>query len=163
MVSALLSHASKDKPFVRELATFLDKKLDDFRNKKVFDFGFSDPSKFEIKGGNSYIKNGTQWSRNSENMDNGSVQNFIDKMRDLSASKFVDQAGGTPLLEVTVTSNNGKRVEDVTLLKQGDQYFARRGNDTSVYQLEAKDVAGLQQALVDVKPAPKPAADAKKK
>ena len=28
----------------------LDKGLDDFRNKKVFDFGFSDPSKVDVKG-----------------------------------------------------------------------------------------------------------------
>ena len=29
----------------------LNKGLDDFRNKKLFDFGFSDPSKLEIKNG----------------------------------------------------------------------------------------------------------------
>ena len=38
----------------------LDKSLDDFRNKKLFDFGFSDPSKVEIKTA-SYTKSGDKW------------------------------------------------------------------------------------------------------
>ena len=33
-----------------DLGDALDKGLDDFRNKKLFDFGFSDPSKVELKG-----------------------------------------------------------------------------------------------------------------
>ena len=33
-----------------DVADALDKGVDDFRNKKVFDFGFSDPSKVELKG-----------------------------------------------------------------------------------------------------------------
>ena len=35
-----------------DLGDALDKGLDDFRNKKVFDFGFSDPSKIDLKGAN---------------------------------------------------------------------------------------------------------------
>ncbi len=31
-----------------DLATGLDKGLDDFRNKKLFDFGFNDPNKIEM-------------------------------------------------------------------------------------------------------------------
>ena len=38
-----------------DVAEGLDKGLDDFRNKKVFDFGFSDPGKIDIKGA-SYSK-----------------------------------------------------------------------------------------------------------
>ncbi len=34
-----------------DLAKFFDKKLDDFRNKKIFDFGFNDPTQIEIKDG----------------------------------------------------------------------------------------------------------------
>ena len=65
----------------------LDKSLDDFRNKKLFDFGFSDPSKVELKGV-TYAKSGDKWMAGSKTMDNTSVQNLIDKLRDLSAAKF---------------------------------------------------------------------------
>ena len=34
-----------------DLGDGLDKKLDDFRNKKLFDFGWSDPTKVEVRSG----------------------------------------------------------------------------------------------------------------
>ena len=57
-----------------------------------------------------------------------------------------------------VTSNNGKRVEKVTIRKQGTQYFAQRENEPSIYELDAKAVEDLQKAAADVKEAaPEPA------
>jgi hypothetical protein len=135
----------------------LDKGVDDFRNKKVFDFGFSDPSKVDVKGG-SYTKSGDKWMSGGKTMDNSSVQTLIDKLRDLSATKFVEKGGGDPVFEATVTSNNGKRVEKVTIRKQGTQYFAQRENEPSIYELDAKAVEDLQKAASDVKEAaPEPA------
>jgi hypothetical protein len=140
----------------------LDKGLDDFRNKKVFDFGFSDPSKVDVKGA-SYTKSGDKWMSGAKTMDNGSVQNLIDKLRDLAATKFVAAAGGEPVFEATVTSNSGKRVEKVTIRKQGAQYFAQRENEPSIYELDAKAVEDLQKAAADVKEAaPAPAPEKKK-
>jgi hypothetical protein len=135
----------------------LDKGLEDFRNKKLFDFGFSDPSKIEVKGA-TYTKDGDKWKSGAKNMDNSSVQNLIDKLRDLSATKFVEKGGGSPVFDATVNSNSGKRVEKVTITKQGDQYFAQRENEPSIYELDAKAVDDLQKAATDVKEAaPEPA------
>ena len=139
----------------------LDKKLDDFRNKKLFEFGFSDPSKIELKAA-TYTKNGDKWMSGSKTMDNGSVQNLIDKLRDLTATTFEDKAAGDPVFEATVTSNMGKRVEKVTISKQGDKYFAKRGDEPSIYGLDGKAVEDLQKAASDVKEAAPPA-PAKKK
>ena len=135
----------------------LDKSLDDFRNKKVFDFGFSDPTKIELQNA-TYTKSGDKWMSGSKNMDNTSVQNLIDKLRDLSATKFVEKGGGSPVFVATVTSNSGKRVEKVTITRQGDQYFAQRENEPSIYELDAKAVTDLQQAASAIKEAaPEPA------
>jgi hypothetical protein len=131
----------------------LDKGLDDVRNKKLFDFGFSDPGKVEVPGA-VYDKAGDKWMSGGKAMDNSTVQNLIDKLRDLSATKFVESAGGSPVFTATVTSNSGKRVEKVTIRKQGDNYFAQRENEPSIYQLDAKAVDDLQAAAKDVKPAP---------
>jgi ribosomal protein L12E/L44/L45/RPP1/RPP2 len=139
----------------------LDKKLDDFRNKKLFEFGFSDPSKIELKAA-TYTKNGDKWMSGSKTMDNGSVQNLIDKLRDLTATTFADKAAADPIFEATVTSNMGKRVEKVTISKQGDKYFAKRGDEPSIYGLDGKAVDDLQKAASDVKEAAPPA-PAKKK
>jgi hypothetical protein len=140
----------------------LDKGLDDFRAKRVFDFGFSDPNKIDLKGA-SYTKTGDKWTSDGKTMDNGSIQSLIDKLRDLAAAKFSPAGGGEPVFEATVTSNGGKRVEKVTIRKQGTQYFAQRENEPSIYELDSKAVEDLQKAAADVKVAAPAAEPAKKK
>jgi hypothetical protein len=140
-----------------EVGDALGKGLDDFRNKKLFDFGFSDPSKVELKNV-AYTKTGDKWMSGPKAMDNATVQTLIDKLRDLSATKFSEKGGGAPVFEATVTSNDGKRVEKVAVSKQGAQYFAKRDNEPSIYELEAATVEDLQKAAADVKEAaPEPA------
>jgi len=128
----------------------LDKSLDDFRNKKLFDFGFSDPSKLDVQGA-TYTKSGDKWMSGSKTMDNSTVQTLIDKLRDLAATKFADKGGGNPVFQATVTSDSGKRVEKATISKQGDQYFAQRENEPSIYELDATAVDDLQKAASGVK------------
>jgi hypothetical protein len=140
-----------------DLADALDKGVDDFRNKKVFDFGFSDPSRVEVKG-TGYTKAGDKWTANGKTMDNASVQNLIDKLRDLAATKFAEKGGGEPVLAASVVSNNGKRNEKVSISKQGTQYFAQRDGEPSIYELDSKVVEDLQKAASEVKEAaPEPA------
>jgi len=139
-----------------ELGTGLDKSLDDFRNKKLFDFGFNDPNKIEMHDGSkSYVftKSGEDWWANGKKMDVTSVQNFLDKLRDLSATKFVDTGFTTPTIALTVTSNDGKRIEKVSIAKNGDKYIAQRENEPSLYELDSKTVDDLTHAASDVKPA----------
>ena len=128
-----------------DLGTGLDKSADDFRNKKLFDFGFTDPNKVELKEGAKFYgftKGGEEWWSNGKKMDNTSVQNFLDKLRDLSASKFVDSGFAGPTVELTVTSNDGKRVEKVVLSKQGSDYVAKRETEPALYQVDGKTVTG---------------------
>jgi hypothetical protein len=132
----------------------VDKSLDDFRNKKLFDFGFTEPNKIEIRdGAKSYAfqKSGEKWTSAGKEMDNTSVQSLVDKLRDLSAAKFVDAGFTAPLLEITVNSNDNKRVEKVLISKEG---VAKRENEASLYQLDAKAVDELEKAASDVKPKP---------
>jgi ribosomal protein L12E/L44/L45/RPP1/RPP2 len=135
-----------------DIGDALDKGIDDFRNKKLFDFGFSDPTKIELKGA-TYIKSGDKWMSGARTMDNTAVQSLIDKLRDLAATKFADQSAGDPVFEATVTSNSGKKVEKVTIRKQGSQYFAQREGEPSIYELDAKPVDDLQAAASAIKEA----------
>ncbi len=135
----------------------LNKSIDDFRNKKVFEFGFSDPTKIEVKGV-TYTKSGDKWMSGAKTLDNGSVQSLIDKLRDLGATKFADRVAGDVVFQVTVTSNDGKRVEKVAIHKQGSDYFAQREGESSIYQLDAKAVDDIQAAASGIKEAvPEPA------
>ncbi len=144
----------------------LNKGLDDFRNKKLFDFGFSDPSQIEIKNGAgapvTYAKSGDKWTAGSKNMDNASVQDLIDKLRDFTATGFAEQGGGQPVFQATVTWNGGKRNDRVIVSRQGEKYLAQREGEPSIYVLDAKSVEDLEKAASDVKQAA-PAPPGKKK
>ncbi|HLG95203.1 MAG TPA: DUF4340 domain-containing protein [Bryobacteraceae bacterium] len=144
-----------------DIGTGVDKGLDDFRQKKLFDIGFNDPSKVEMHdSGKAYTftKSGDDWSSNGKKMDSISMQSFLDKVRDLSASKFIDNGKlGTPTTDITVTWSDGKRVEKVLISKQGNDYVAQRENEPALYGLDSKAVDDLSKAASDVKPAPPPA------
>ena len=144
----------------KDLGEGADKSVDDFRNKKLFDFGFTDPTKIEFKDGaklRSFEKSGDKWMSGGAQMDNTSIQAFIDKLRDLSAAKFVDSGFATPALEITVVSNDGKRTEKVQIAENG---VAKRENEASLYMLDANAVKDLRNAADDVK-APPPSTNKK--
>ncbi|MGH9500897.1 MAG: DUF4340 domain-containing protein [Terriglobales bacterium] len=138
----------------------LNKSLDDFRDKKLFDFGFSDPNKIEIhdqaksyflsKGGNDW------WNGSGKKLDAGSAEAVVDKLRDLAAGKFVDSGFTSPAIELSVLSNDGKRLEKVEIAKKGDGYIAKREGDASLYQLDAPSVTGLEKAVEGMKVAAAP-------
>jgi hypothetical protein len=141
----------------------VNKSLDDFRNKKLYDFGFSDPNKLEIVNNGvaaTYTKSGDKWMSGAKTMDNSTVQTLIDKMRDLSADKFADTGGGNTVFEGSVTAG-GKPPEKVSVRRQMDTYFAQREGEPSIYQLTAGSVAELQAAASGIKEQPPSAAPKK--
>ncbi len=161
--SSMLDGAYK---ITKEVGDGLNKSLEDFRNKKIFDFGFSDPTRIEVKdGGQSKVieKSGENWTSGGKTMDSISVQNLIDKLRDLAATKFVDSGFTTATLELTVVSNDGKRTEKVQIAPAGSNFLAKRENDSTLYQLEASAVTDLRDAVNGVQEPPPPAKDGKKK
>ena len=135
------------------------------RGKKLFDFGFSDPTKVEVKidgVAKSYGKNGEKWFLDGKEMKPETVQNLIDKLRDLSAAQFVaNPAKLVSSIEVTV--NDGKKSETVRISAN----LAARGDETYLYELAATAVDELRKATagIAVVDPPKPAAapDAGKK
>ena len=142
------------------LGQAVDKNLEDFRNKKLFDLASDNPNKIEIRDGSKtyfLTRSGEDWwSGNAKKMDAATVDELIDKIRDLSASKFVDSGFTAPLIDLTVTSNDGKRVEKVAIAKADDNYIAKRESDPALYQLDAKAVDDLTKSAAEVKPTAAP-------
>lgn len=142
-----------------ELGQGLDKKLDDFRNKKIFDFGYSDPEKIEIHDGAKAVfltkKGEDWWAGDGKKIDLADAESLVDKIRDLQATKFVDSGFGTPAIEINVTSNSEKQVQKVAISKHADDYIAKRQDGNDLYVLDAKAVEALQKAATDLKPASK--------
>ena len=139
-----------------DLGQALDKKLDDFRNKRVFDFGLNDPSKIEIHdGAKAYFltKGGDDWwSAEGKKYDPAGALALVNKLRDLEATDFTDTGFGPTAVQITVTSNDGKRSEKVSLSKTDKNVLARRENESSLYELDVKAIEDLQKLAGDLKP-----------
>jgi len=137
------------------LGQALDKKLDDFRDKKVFDFGYNDPNKIEMHAGSKayfLTRGGADWWSNGKKMDAGTVLELISDLRDLTASKFVDSGFANPTIKLTVISDDGKRVETVSIAKSGGGFLAKRESEPTLYYLESSPVEAVQKAADSVKP-----------
>jgi hypothetical protein len=138
------------------LGQTLDKKLDDFRNKKLFDFGYNEPAKIELHNGSKgffLTKGGADWWSDGKKIDSASAQTVISDLRNLSASKFVDTGFANPAIEIAITSDDGKRIEKVSIAKSGDGFIAKRDNEPTLYFVEPGSVNALEKAADEIKPA----------
>lgn len=145
----------------KDVADGLDKIPDDFRTKKLFSFGFGEPTRIEVIDGaktSLFEKQGDKWTSAGKTMDATSVQQFIDKLRDLSASKFIDAGFTTTVVTINVSSDQGKRKEKVELAASADKFLGRHDDDSSVYELDGNVVKDLRQAVGDVREEQKPPA-----
>ncbi len=140
-----------------DLPKSLDKDVADFRNKKLFDFGYAEPDKIEIHSGEKayfLTKGGDDWwSGDGKKLDTEGAESVLSDVRDLSATKFVSSGFTAPVVEIIVTSDKGKRVEDVLIAKSGEDYVAERKGEPAFYQVDDKAIQGLQKAADDLKPA----------
>ncbi len=150
-----------------DLGASLDKTVDDFRNKKLFDFGFTDPDKIEFHdGAKAYFltKGGSDWfAGDGKKVDAISSETFVQKVRDLAASKFLESGFSAGQIELTATSNGGKTVEKILIAKDGDHYVAKRDGESALYQLDPAVISGLQLAAQDLMPAAEPKPEPAKK
>ena len=135
---------------VPDIAEGMNKSVDDYRDKRIFDFGFTDPSRVEING-QAYDKAGEKWTANQVQFDPATVQAAIDKIRDLSAVKFSETMSGAKALTLAVTSGEKKIVEKVTINKAGDSYNVQREGEPPVYVIDAKAFDDLQKAVAGIK------------
>ena len=148
-----------------DLGDSLAKSVDDYRNKKLFDFGFNDPTKLEING-TTYQKSADKWTSGSTPYEAGTRAGCD---RQAAGSERVEifgknerhaNAHGRPSLRVT---NTDMRKSPST--RTGTAYDAQRDGEPAVYVLDAKDVDDLQKAIAGIKqqlPAEKSASSKKK-
>jgi Domain of unknown function (DUF4340) len=135
----------------------LDKSVDDFRDKKLFDFGFTDPTKLEIHADSkSYLltRNGQDWWNNGKKMDVETVAPLLSDVRELVADRFADSGLSSPTINIAVTSQDGKSTEKVSIAKSSDGYLSQRENDPATYHLTGSSVDDLLKAAENVKAAP---------
>ena len=148
-----------------ELGDAVDKDAEDFREKRVFDFAEEDPDKVELHDGSKayfLTRSGEDWWSDGKKMDPLSVQDFLRAIRTLTATKFATGGFSSPSVSLTVSSNDGKRIEKVDIAKSGSGYLAKRADGPALFALEAKAIEDVQKGAEGLKIAPPPPAPVKK-
>lgn len=139
-----------------ELGASVGKSLDDYRSKKLMDFGFEDPTRIEIKSADktSLIEHKSgDWLLNGKKVDSASFMPFLDALRAFSAMKFVPGGFTSPAFQVTITEKDGKTIEKLMIAKVGNFHYAKREGESGEYEVDPKTIADLEAALKAVKEA----------
>ena len=142
----------------------LDKKLDDFRNKKLFDFGFKNIARLDVRDDKTDLriqKQGDAWrlaSQNDRELDSVKVQALIDKLRNLTATAYPSDRATDfarydltkPIVEAKVTTEEGAIDEVVASFSREDKAYAARRGQPSIYEVEVATLKQIQAAILDV-------------
>lgn len=148
------------------LAEGFDKDVDEFRNKKLFDFGFLDPERVSVRIGDLdavVARSEGVWKLESQDrreVSGEKVQTLLDRLRNLSATAFPsDDASAQasyglddPAVRVTVEPSGEDSVPETVLIAATDRspaYAAREG-EPSTYEVEQSAVLDIDRAVADV-------------
>jgi hypothetical protein len=125
-----------------------------YRNGKVFDFGYNEPAKVEVRDGSktyTFQKSGEKWTKNGAQADSTKVQMLIDKIRELKATEFHDQGWDKPGVEITVSWQDGKRQDKVAFLKTEKVLYAKRDGEPTIYAFEPKAIDEILKSAAELK------------
>ena len=147
------------------MAEGLDKPLDDYRNKKLFDFGFKEIAALALRDGDTRLrveKKDEKWVLSSEGdreLDSEKVQTVIDSLRSLAATGFpsddaADQSKyglDQPAIEAEVTVADGESSEKVLISTvSNDRVYAARENQPTTYEVEKSAAEEIQRAIQEL-------------
>ena len=147
------------------LAESLNKKLEDFRNKKLFDFGFGEVARLQVRDGETRVaveKKDDKWvlaSEGGHELASEKVQTLIDGLRNLAATSFASDSAaeqgkyglGSPTIEAEVTQLQDAATEKVLISSPTqDRVYAARQGQPATYEVEKSAVEEIQRAIGDL-------------
>ncbi len=147
------------------MAEGLDKPLDDFRNKKLFDFGFKEIAALDLRDGDTRLrveKKDEKWVLSSEGdreLDSEKVQTVIDSLRSLAATGFpsddaADQSQyglDQPAIEAEVTVAGDESSEKVLISAVSNQrVYTARENQPTTYEVEKSAAEEIRRAIQEL-------------
>ena len=152
------------------LAESFDKPVNDFRNKKIFDFGFADPARVKVRDGANAVeiaKEDDKWllrSGGGRELAGEKVQILLDGLRNLAAVEFPsDNASDrarygldAPAIEAEVTPSGEDAEPEKAVISspEAERVYAARAGEPSIYEVEKAPAEDIRRALEDIlKPA----------
>ncbi len=158
------------------LSESLDKPVEDFRNKKLFDFGYADPGRVEVRAGERSVaveRSEDKWMLKSDGgraLDGETVQTLLDRLRNLTATAFPsDRASdqgryglSAAAIEATVTpAEEGSGAEKVFISSPDKALvYAARDGEPSTYEVEQSAAQDIERAVGDILQEPDASEDA---
>ncbi len=159
-------------------ATFaesLDKNLEDFREKKLFDFGFAPLAKLTVRDGETTAtleKKDDKWllaSDGGREVESEKAQTLIDALRNLSATAFPSDDASTwgryglssaEIEAEALSADSGAKPETVVISRlDGERVHAGRTGEPTVYLVEKGSAVAIRSALQAVLAVSEPAED----
>src|SRR6185437_7897686 len=83
----------------------LNKTVDDFRNKQLFDFGDNEPDSIDVEGLGvklAAVHNAQGWWQTGKKADSDSMEGVVSGLRSLTATSFATSGFTTPALTISV-------------------------------------------------------------
>lgn len=148
------------------LATALDRDVDAYRNKQLFDFGYAEPVGIQVHSGTtslSLARSGSAWFSSGKKMDSDSVEALVTAIRGLAAAKFATSGYAKPDIDLTVNAGGAHPPEAIHIQKTSDGGIAKRDDGQGLYVLDADTMSNFTKAVDGVKPAAAPVSPPKKK
>ena len=157
------------------LAESLNKQLDEFREKKLFDFGFAPLAKISVRDGGvsaTLEKKDDKWTLTSDGgreVSAEKAQTLIDSLRNLTAIGFPsDDAAAqgrygltAPVIEAeALSADEGSKPEKVVLSDpESERVHAVRAGEPSTYEVEKAPAEEIRRALAALLAAEEPTDD----
>ena len=158
------------------LAESLDKPVEEFRKKKLFDFGYADPARVEVRVGElsvAVVRSENNWMLESDGgreLDGGTVQTLLDRLRSLTATAFPsDRASdqgryglSAAAIEATVTPGEEGGAAEKVVVSSPDKapVYAARDGEPSTYEIEQSAAQDIERAVGDILQEPETSEDA---
>ena len=143
-----------------------DKPVEDLRNKKLFDFGFSGIASLNVTAGDLSVtveKREDDWVLTSENnrvADSEKAQTLIDSLRNLTAISFPSDAAAaqsryglsSPTIEAEVMlDEEGAEPEKVVVSDLSkERVYAARAGEASTYEIEKAPAEEIRRAVEEI-------------
>jgi len=133
----------------KDVAEALDKDLNAFRAKKIFEPSTAE-SRVEFRDGATArvfdLTNGT-WSAGGKKVEN--VPALVDKLRELSVLRYVEGGMAAPVIEAKLVSPFRQQL--VKISKSGNMWIAQREGHGELYEIDGKAIEELQKSASAIK------------
>lgn len=140
-------------PVQADIETFLKKPLDEFRDLKLFNFGFTDVFTLRYQSGARTLNlthPNRQWELDGKPADAASVNKLLDELRSAVGSAFVEgDAPGNVVATVNLETAGGMK-EQVEFRSEGANRFAVRAGERGYYKVSESVLTELEKAAAGV-------------